>query len=87
LQYLFDQPNDPRPGMLSSDQQALAASMRAAWARFAAGGDPSTTALRWPGFTGGERVMSLVPPQPQVATGSADAHHCPFWGASQETAR
>jgi para-nitrobenzyl esterase len=84
LQYLFGQPNDPNPGGLSADQQALAASMRAAWASFAAGGDPSRAALRWPAFTGGERVMSLVPPQPHVATGSAAAHHCTFW---EETAR
>ena len=40
LQYLFDQPNAPFPGTLNADQQALAASMRAAWASFAANGDP-----------------------------------------------
>jgi carboxylesterase type B len=33
LPYLFDQPNAPFPAMLSPDQQALAASMRTAWAR------------------------------------------------------
>ena len=30
LPYLFDQPNAPFPAMLNADQQALAASMRAA---------------------------------------------------------
>ena len=76
LQYLFDQPNDPIPGMLDPGQQALAASMRSAWVRFAAGRDP------WPAFGTAERVLSLVPPQPQVRTGSADAHHCGFWATS-----
>ena len=41
-QYLFDLPNTPFPGTLNPDQQALAASMRAAWTSFAADGDPST---------------------------------------------
>jgi para-nitrobenzyl esterase len=50
--------------------------MRAAWVRFAAGGDP------WPAFNGAERVMSLVPPQPQVWTGFSDAHHCSFWSGN-----
>ena len=39
--YLFDQPNAPFPATLTADQQILAASMRAAWASFAATGDPS----------------------------------------------
>ena len=81
LQYIFDQPNAPIPGTLDANQQALAASMRAAWASFAANGDPSTPALAWPSFNQGEQVMSLVPPQPQVWTGFSDAHHCSFWAA------
>ena len=36
LQYLFDLPNAPVPGTLSADQRTLAASMRTAWANFAA---------------------------------------------------
>jgi para-nitrobenzyl esterase len=81
LQYLFDQPNTPVPGTLSADQQALAASMRAAWASFAADGNPSTPALRWPAITHGERVMSLVPPQPRLVAGFEATHHCAFWAA------
>ena len=81
LQYIFDQPNAPRPGTLDAAQQALAASMRAAWASFAANGDPSTPSLAWPSFQQHEQVMSLVPPQPQVWTGFSDAHHCFFWAA------
>jgi para-nitrobenzyl esterase len=64
-----------------ADQQALAASMRAAWASFAAKGAPSTPSLVWPAFTPGQRVMSLVPPQPQVWAGFSGAHHCSFWAA------
>ena len=81
LQYIFDQPNAPIPGTLDADQQALAASMRAAWASFAAKGDPSTPSLAWPAFTPGQQVMSLVPPQPQVWAGFARAHQCSFWAA------
>jgi para-nitrobenzyl esterase len=39
IQYLFDQPNAPVPGTLNPGQQALAASMRTAWASFAASGN------------------------------------------------
>jgi para-nitrobenzyl esterase len=80
-QYLFDLPNTPFPGTLTPDQRALAARMRTAWASFAADGNPSTRALAWPSFNQGQAVMSLVPPQPQVWTGFADAHHCSFWAA------
>jgi len=79
--YLFDQPNAPFPATLSAAQQALAASMRAAWANFAASGDPSSRALPWPSFSDGAQVLSLVPPQPQVETDFAAAHHCAFWAA------
>ena len=78
IQYLFDQPNTPYPATFTADQQALAASMRAAWASFAAHGAPAG----WPAFTRGEQVMSLVPPRPQVASGSASAHHCAFWSTA-----
>ena len=81
LPYLFDQPNAPFPATLSASQQALAASMRAAWANFAARGDPSSRALTWPSFNDGAEVLSLVPPQPQVETDFAAAHHCSFWAA------
>jgi len=74
LQYLFD------PNTLSADQQALAASMRTDWARFAATGSPSTRTLPWPSFDGA-RVLSLVPLQSQVTTDFATAHHCSFWAA------
>jgi para-nitrobenzyl esterase len=81
LQYLFDQPNAPVPGTLNADQEALAASMRRAWASFAASGDPSSAALPWPSFDASAQVLSLVPPQPQVDTEFATKHHCSFWAA------
>jgi para-nitrobenzyl esterase len=81
LPYLFDQPNAPFPASLTPDQQALAASMRAAWASFAASGNPSSRALPWPSFGRGTRVLSLVPSQSQVTTDFATAHHCSFWAA------
>jgi carboxylesterase type B len=76
LQYLFDLPNTPLAGGFSPAQEALAGSMRAAWASFAADGAPTG----WPWFDSGERVMSLAPPRPQAWTGFAAAHHCAFWG-------
>jgi para-nitrobenzyl esterase len=41
LGYLFDLPTAPFQAPLSPEQEALAASMRAAWASFAARGDPA----------------------------------------------
>jgi para-nitrobenzyl esterase len=83
LPYLFDQPNAPFPVTLTltPDQQALAASMRTAWASFAASGNPSTRALSWPPIGNGTKVLSLVPLQSQVTTDFAAAHHCSFWAA------
>jgi para-nitrobenzyl esterase len=81
IQYLFDQPNAPFAATLNPTQEALAAKMRAAWADFAADGDPGSAAIRWPSFNAGSAVLSLAPPQPQVDTGFATTHHCAFWAA------
>jgi para-nitrobenzyl esterase len=83
LAYLFDLPNAPFPPQLSTGQQALAASMRAAWAQFAATGSPTTAAVPWPAFGRADsaRMLSLVPPQPQAETDFAARHHCAFWAA------
>jgi para-nitrobenzyl esterase len=81
LQYLFDLPNAPVPGTLNADQEALAASMRAAWANFAASGNPGSAAVPWPAFGDGAQMLSLVPPQPQLETDFAARHHCSFWAA------
>jgi para-nitrobenzyl esterase len=80
--YLFDLPDAPLQGPLSPDQQALAASMRAAWANFAATGNPSSAAVPWPAFDADStQVLSLVPPRPRVETDFASRHHCAFWAA------
>ena len=81
IQYLFDQPNAPFPAMLNPTQEALAASMRAAWANFAANGDPTSTAVPWPSFGASPVVVSLSTPQPSIETNFATTHHCAFWAA------
>ena len=81
LQYIFDLPNAPVPGTLNTDQEALAAKMRAAWANFAASGDPSSQGMPWPSFGQSPHVLSLVPPRPQVDPNSVSRHHCSFWPA------
>ena len=82
LQYLFDLPNAQHPAPLSPGQQALAASMQAAWANFAATGNPTTKTLPWPAFNSAStRMLSLVPPQPQLSTDFAARHNCAFWAA------
>jgi para-nitrobenzyl esterase len=64
IQYLFDQPNAPVPGTLNPGQQALAASMRTAWASFAASGNPASAAVPWPAFGRADsaQMLSLMPP-------------------------
>jgi len=81
LPYLFDLPNAPFHPAPSPDQQTLAASMRTAWVNFAATGNPATAAVPWPAFGTDNRMLSLVPPQPQLETDFAARHHCGFWAA------
>jgi para-nitrobenzyl esterase len=81
IQYLFDQPNTPFPGTLSTSQEALATSMRTAWANFAATGNPTSTAVPWPSFGPKQSVLSLATPSPAVETDFASSHHCSFWAA------
>jgi para-nitrobenzyl esterase len=82
LPYLVDLPNAPFPPQFTAGQQALAASMRAAWANFAATGNPATAAVPWPAISANSTPMlSLVPPQPQLETDFAARHHCAFWAA------
>jgi para-nitrobenzyl esterase len=78
LSYIFDLPDAPIQFPLNPDQERLAASMRAAWANFAATGDPSSALVAWPSFDSAH-VMSLNTPQPHVDTDFASTHHCSFW--------
>jgi para-nitrobenzyl esterase len=79
LAYLFDLPDALVQEPFSPQQEQLATSMRAAWVNFAATGNPSTSTLRWPAFSNGERVMSLETPHPRVDTQFAERHHVAFW--------
>jgi para-nitrobenzyl esterase len=81
IPYLLDLPNAPIQDPLNPDQQMLAGSMRAAWANFAASGDPSTATVPWPSFNDTGQGLSLVTPQPQVDNEFAARHHCAFWAA------
>jgi para-nitrobenzyl esterase len=84
IPYILDQPNAPIQAPFSPDSAALAATMRAAWASFAASGDPASKSdVRWPSFGSAshERVLSLATPQSAVMTDFAVRHHCSFWAA------
>ena len=74
IQYLFDQPNAPFATPLNSTQETLARTMRAAWASFAASGDPGTAATPWPRFDTHSSVLSL---QIAAAPGSGELRRNP----------
>jgi para-nitrobenzyl esterase len=80
LQYLFTLPAGSH-GILSAQQQRLAATMRAEWTTFAKVGAPSAHgAAPWPRYTtSGQQMLSLIPPEPQPETSFATDHHCAFW--------
>jgi para-nitrobenzyl esterase len=82
--YLFDLPDAPLQEPLGPDQETLAASMRTAWANFAASGNPASANAAWPAFGGadGAQVRSLVPPRPRVESDFAARHHCAFWAGA-----
>ena len=84
IPYIFDVPDAPIQAPFSPDSAALAATMRAAWASFAATGDPSSESdVRWPSFGGAsqQRVLSLLAPGSVVIRDFASRHHCSFWAA------
>ena len=77
LPYLFGQTAIPHPAGFSAAQLQLAAAMKQDWTNLAKTGVP---APGWPRFTGtSQRMLSLVPPAPQVETNFAAQHHCAFW--------
>ena len=61
--------------------QMSKATPRAAVAKFAAGGNPSTNAVPWPSFNSASQVLSLASPSPEVAANFGSVHHCDFWAA------
>jgi para-nitrobenzyl esterase len=85
IQYLFQLNVTPYPGLFTSGQQQLAASMQRYWTTFArlgvasAPGEPA-----WPRFPGGtQRMISLSPPTARVETGFAAEHQCAFWATAR----
>jgi para-nitrobenzyl esterase len=77
LPYLFGQTAIPHPAGFSAAQLQLAANMKQDWTNLAKTGIP---APGWPKFTAtSQRMLSLVPPAPQVETDFAAQHHCAFW--------
>jgi para-nitrobenzyl esterase len=84
LQYLFGLPNAGFAGALNVQQQKLAATMKHYWSNFAARGVPSAAGQqRWPAFnTHSHRMISLIPPRPQIETDFSAAHHCGFWASN-----
>jgi para-nitrobenzyl esterase len=77
LPYLFNPTSVTHPVPFSQAQQKLAAAMKQDWTNLAKTGIP---APGWPKFTGtSQRMLSLVPPAPQVETNFAAQHHCAFW--------
>jgi para-nitrobenzyl esterase len=81
IPYILDQPYAPIQAPFSPDSEALAVTMRAAWASFAASGDPSLASnVRWPSFSATQqRVLSLLAPGSTVIRNFASQHHCSFW--------
>ena len=77
LPYLFNPTTVQHPAGFSAAQQQLAAAMKQDWTNLAKTGIPAAT---WPRFAAtSQRMLSLVPPAPQVETNFAAQHHCAFW--------
>jgi para-nitrobenzyl esterase len=77
LPYLFSPATAARRPPFSQAQQRLAAVMKQDWTNLAKTGIP---AAAWPRFAAtSQRMLSLVPPGPQVETDFAAQHHCAFW--------
>ena len=84
LQYLFHLNESEFPGALTPQQQRLSAAMQRYWTNFARSGSPSGPGEpAWPRFGGGQRMISLIPPAPQVESGFAAEHQCAFWAAAR----
>jgi para-nitrobenzyl esterase len=85
LPYLFPQLQghqyDLGTAVLDSDQQQLAASMRALWTQFARTGNPNGTGQPYwaPYVDARGDFLSLVPSTPVMSRGFAKEHKCGFW--------
>jgi para-nitrobenzyl esterase len=85
LQYLFHLNESEFPGTLTPQQQRLSTAMQRYWTNFARSGSPSAPGVPpWPQLSSSsQRMISLVPPAPQVETGFAAEHQCAFWAAAR----
>jgi len=85
IQYLFQLNVTTYPGLFTSGQQQLAASMQRYWTTFARLGVASAPGQpAWPRFPGGtQRMISLSPPTARVETGFAAEHQCAFWATAR----
>jgi para-nitrobenzyl esterase len=85
IQYLFQLNVSPIPGTLTPAQQQLAASMQRYWTNFARQGFTSSRGEPpWPQFnSASQRMISLIPPTPQVETDFAAGHQCAFWATAR----
>jgi len=83
IQYLMGLPMAAFPGMLSGQQQQLAAIMKGYWTNFAKRGFPASSGTPfWPLFNAlTQKIQSLAPPAPQTETDFAKTHNCAFWTA------
>ena len=72
----------PGQPALSAAQQALAAELVGAWARFVVRGDPGGP-IPWPRFAADGPILSIGSAGqglvPQTATQFAATHHCALW--------
>ena len=83
VQYLFSLRNTPYSGVLTAQQESLAATMQAYWTNFAKDGSPSSgTVPTWDRFTSARhQTMSLDTPTPRIETGLGADHNCAFWAS------
>ncbi|MFB6551663.1 carboxylesterase/lipase family protein [Streptomyces sp. NPDC056405] len=85
LQYIFPRfcGGGGKSGELSASQKRLARQMVQYWTNFARTGDPNSPdsgAPSWPVYEPEkDNFMALRIPDPAVATGFSEFHHCDFW--------
>jgi para-nitrobenzyl esterase len=81
VQYLFALRNTAFPAAFTKGQLSLAALMKQDWTNFAKSGHPAGPGL-WPRYSAAnQKVLSLLPPKPELETDYAAEHQCSFWAA------
>ena len=62
----------------NADDEAMAATIGAAWTTFAKTGDPSTTALAWPSYSDGDDPHARLD-VPAASGDGVRTEQCDFW--------